>query len=247
LVFFFSVLFIALSVYFLARSNKLLNDYKKEVRDVFSNSDSVDLKWLRKLILFFYTCYALTFLASGIIAFSGISLAFTDYFYYFMMVVFVFLIGYWGHQQGSVFNLEKVGKIDKEIHPDEKRLNNLKGNGKSFVKEATELKRIMHDEKPYLEPMLTIHDLAKRIDIPAHQLSKLIHTEFGKNFYEFVNFYRIESFKEKVVSGHYQHLTLLAIAFDCGFNSKSAFNRIFKEQTGYTPRDYKMQAKSGVS
>jgi len=246
LVFIFSALIIGLYAYFLARSNKLLKEYKQKVLDVFSNSDKIDLQWLRKLILFFYACYALTILASMVIYFGDISLAFTDYFYYFMMVVFVFLIGYWGHQQGSVFNLEKAKRIEIEAISHEKSPTPLKNNGKSMGKEAIELRKMMEDEKPYLEPMLTINDLATRLDMPAHQLSKLIHNEFGKNFYEFINHYRIESFKTKVTSHQYQNLTLLAIAFECGFNSKSAFNRIFKEQTGLTPRDYKLQAKSNI-
>lgn len=246
LVFFFSALIIALYAYFLARSNKLLKEYKQKVLDVFSNSDKVDLQWLRKLILFFYANYALTILASGVIYSVDISLAFTDYVYYFMMVVFVFLIGYWGHQQGSVFNLEKAKKNEIDAITNEKHLSLPKNNGKSMGKEAFELRKMMEEEAPYLEPMLTINDLATRLDMPAHQLSKLIHNEFGKNFYEFVNHYRIESFKRKVTSRQYQNFTLLAIAFECGFNSKSAFNRIFKEETGFTPRDYKLQAKSNI-
>ncbi len=59
-----------------------------------------------------------------------------------------------------------------------------------------------------------------------------------KNFYSYINAFRVEEFKERVVSQKYTHLTILAIALDCGFNSKSTFNRIFKQATGITPNEF---------
>jgi AraC-like DNA-binding protein len=92
--------------------------------------------------------------------------------------------------------------------------------------------------KPYLNPKLTIHDLAHDIEVQPHQLSKIINKEFHSNFFEFVNSYRVEEFKKKVCSEEFKNLTILGIALECGFNSKSSFNRIFKESTGITPGDY---------
>jgi AraC-like DNA-binding protein len=240
LVFVFSGLHLALYVYFLLRSNRLLMQYKRRVRNVFSNSEKIDLRWLRKLVLFFYAAYTATIMAFCVNFITGISVAYTDYIYYLLTVVFIFLIGYWGHQQGSVFSLSN-GNIDIKSAKNEQTETN---NGLSYKKEAIELEKMMAEKKPYLEPMLTIHDLAELLKMPSHQLSRVIHKEFGKNFYEYVNYYRIESFKRQIVSAKYQNFTILAVALECGFNSKSAFNRIFKEQTGLTPRDYKLQIQT---
>lgn len=236
----FSGLFMALYVFFLLKSNRLLNDFKKKVRNVFSNSEKVELRWLRKLVLFFYATYAATVIAFGINFITGMSLAYTDYVYYLLTVVFIFLLGYWGHQQGSIFSLTD-GSIKLSNSKNEKIIRH---NGAGYKKEASALEKIMIEKKPYLEPMLTIHDLAELLKLPSHQLSKVIHKEFGKNFYEYINQYRIESFKELVLTEKYKSFTILAIALECGFNSKSAFNRIFKEQTGITPREYKLQVLS---
>ncbi len=237
LVFFFSGLYLVLYVYFLVRSNRLLKNYKKRIRNVYSNSEKIDLRWLRKLVLFFYAAYAATAIAFSVNFITGVSLAYTDYIYYLLTVVFIFLIGYWGHQQGRVFSLS-TDKIDIKSIKNEQAGNK---NGVSYRNEALALEKIMAEKKPYLEPMLTIHDLAELLKMPSHLLSKVIHKEFGKNFYEYVNYYRIENFKKQIVSEKYQSFTILAVALECGFNSKSAFNRIFKEQTGTTPRDYKLQ------
>jgi len=240
LLYFFSSSYFLLCIYFLIRSNYLISSYRKKIRNIYSNSEKIDLRWLRKLVLFFYVAYASTFIAFGVNFMLGISLAYTDYIYYMLTVVFVFLIGYWGHQQGSVFSLRTKLEHTKQEKPE----NSTGNNGHSYAKEALVLEKVMEVKKPYLEPMLTIHDLADLMKMPSHQLSKVIHKEFGKNFYEYVNHYRILRFKKQVVSEKLQHFTILAVAFDCGFNSKSAFNRIFKEQTGVTPRDYKLQVLS---
>lgn len=97
----------------------------------------------------------------------------------------------------------------------------------------------MDAEKPYRNPELTIQDLADKINIQKHHLTFIINTGLHKNFFNFVNEYRVEEFKQRVANPNFNHLTLLAIAFDSGFNSKSSFNNIFKNITGQTPSEYK--------
>ena len=154
-----------------------------------------------------------------------------------MLVIFIFFLGYWGYQEGRIFNFNNDFELydtdGKNIH----QTNNHRVI-KKYKHEAAQLKEVMVSKKPYIEPSLTIYDLARMIDIPAHQLSKVINSEFHCNFFEFVNSYRIEEFKQKAFSRDYKNLTILAIALECGFNSKSAFNRIFKDSTGFTPGEY---------
>ena len=101
------------------------------------------------------------------------------------------------------------------------------------------LKMLMESSKPYLDPQLKLHDLAKLTDTQPHVLSDQINREMKMNFYEFVNQYRVNEFKERVMLAQYEHLTLLAIGLDVGFNSKASFNRIFKKHTGMTPSQFK--------
>jgi len=97
---------------------------------------------------------------------------------------------------------------------------------------------LMELERPYLNPELKIHDVAAMLDVPPYSLSAQINKQLGTNFYEFINQYRVEEFKKRAISDKYNHLTLLAIAYDVGFNSKASFNRIFKKHTGHTPSRY---------
>ncbi|XOV93626.1 MAG: helix-turn-helix domain-containing protein [Bacteroidota bacterium] len=76
------------------------------------------------------------------------------------------------------------------------------------------------------------------MQIPANQFSQLLNEGFNQNFAEFVNAYRLEAFKQKVADPKNNHLTLLAIAYDSGFNSKTVFNTYFKKVMGQTPKAY---------
>ncbi|HEU4496044.1 MAG TPA: helix-turn-helix domain-containing protein, partial [Flavobacterium sp.] len=111
--------------------------------------------------------------------------------------------------------------------------------------ELAELKaamlHLMENEKPFLDSELTLVRLASMMDISLHQLSYLINTGFGENFYQFVNRYRIEEAKKLILDDEMGHLNFQGIASEAGFNSKSAFNAAFKKFTGLTPSEYKMR------
>ena len=103
------------------------------------------------------------------------------------------------------------------------------------------LTAFMKEQKPFLNPELKCHELASLLDVTPHYLSKIINQEFDVNFYNFINGYRVEEFKEKVLELENKNLTLAAVAQNVGFNSKSSFNRIFKSITLTTPTEYLKQ------
>ncbi|MEZ4851347.1 MAG: helix-turn-helix domain-containing protein [Bacteroidia bacterium] len=80
--------------------------------------------------------------------------------------------------------------------------------------------------------------LAEMLDILPNHLSQLINEKEGRNFYQFVNHYRVEEFKRRVELPESKHLSLLGLAMECGFNSKSTFNSVFKQMVGVTPSGY---------
>ncbi|MEM0931629.1 MAG: helix-turn-helix domain-containing protein, partial [Bacteroidota bacterium] len=85
---------------------------------------------------------------------------------------------------------------------------------------------------------LNLNDLAKRAKMNRAQLSETINLGFGKNFNDFVNMYRIEAFKKMVEAEKHEQLSLLGMAFECGFNSKATFNRVFKKLTKISPTEF---------
>ena len=99
-----------------------------------------------------------------------------------------------------------------------------------------QLTTLMATERPYRNPGLTLADLAGRAGLPTYLLSRLINERAGTNFFDYVNGYRIEDFKRRMRAGAGERKTILAVALEVGFNSKSAFNRAFKKREGTSPR-----------
>jgi adenylate cyclase len=91
---------------------------------------------------------------------------------------------------------------------------------------------------PYLDPGLSLRALADQIGMHPNQLSWLLNEQLGKSFNEFINAYRIQKFKELAKDPKNAHLTLLGMAYDSGFNSKTVFNTYFKKETGLTPKQF---------
>lgn len=100
----------------------------------------------------------------------------------------------------------------------------------------------LKSNKPYLKPQLKIHDLAKEMNISAHQLSQVMNVGLGKSFYDLINEMRVKEAQERLLDPQYAHLTVLAIAEDVGFCSKSTFNTAFKQITGQTPSACRAQS-----
>jgi AraC-like DNA-binding protein len=100
------------------------------------------------------------------------------------------------------------------------------------------LQKFMTAEKPYLNPQLTLSDLAEALDVSTNLLSQLLNEHIGKNFYDYVNAYRLKYFLTLSKDPIYQHFTLLSLAYEAGFNSKTTFNAFFKKSLGTTPSEY---------
>jgi AraC-like DNA-binding protein len=102
----------------------------------------------------------------------------------------------------------------------------------------------MKKEKPFTDGNLTIQKLAETLSIPPHHLSQTINERLGQTFSDFINAYRIEEAKRKLLDPALKHLSVLGIAEEVGFNSKSSFNSVFKKYTNMTPSEFR-QASNG--
>jgi len=97
---------------------------------------------------------------------------------------------------------------------------------------------ILIEEKPYLNENLTIEDLAKRLRVHSRYLSVVINCKFNKSFFQLINSYRVLEFNEKVLKPENRNFTFLSIALECGFGSKSAFNRAYKNEMNISPSEF---------
>lgn len=104
-----------------------------------------------------------------------------------------------------------------------------------------QLQNLIQKEAPFLKPNLGLRELAHMLHLHPNKLSELLNDKIGKNFSEFINYYRVERFKELAILPKNSHLSLLGIAYESGFNSKTSFNTFFKKETGMTPKAYLKQ------
>jgi len=101
------------------------------------------------------------------------------------------------------------------------------------------LRKAMEAGLFYRDAELSLGSLAESLNVHPHELSRIINIALGKNFNDFINEYRVSEITRKMQDPAYNRITLLGIAYDCGFNSKSTFNRVFREMTGKSPVEYK--------
>jgi AraC-like DNA-binding protein len=217
----------------------LLRKHRRRILDQFSYQDKIDLQWLRILTWGMGGIWLLVFFQTETVLFTGVA-------------VFVFLIGFFGIRQIRIFDTNHATspepeKLPRSTEPENIPVSEEQGKAKyaksGLSKEQSEklygeLMRLMKEEAIYKKNDLSADDLATRLKAHPNYVSQVINEKEGKNFYDFVNHYRVEEFKRLLSIPKNRNLTLLSLALDCGFNSKSSFNRYFKKSTGQTPSEY---------
>ncbi len=153
-------------------------------------------------------------------------------------MIFVFVLGYFGFKQGKIFGQTKIYiKEEKEKNHKIKKTKNTDSYQDENIRLATQLNKYVENQKPWLNPKLSLYDLASELNTTNQQLSTLLRGYLNTNFYDFINHYRVEEVKKRLKDSSNQY-TILAIALECGFNSKASFNRIFKQKTGVTTSEF---------
>jgi AraC-like DNA-binding protein len=214
----------------------LLRRHKHTIRQEFSYEERINLNWLR------YFIYGLAAIWVIIVVTK------TDYYIFGAAAVFIVFLGYFGIRQAGIFttaNLYKTvpvaGNAEKAIPTENKERRKYASSGvtgemsKEIHKLLTE---IMNTERLYTEPDLSLSMLADKIQVHPNYLSQVINEKEGKTFFEYINFLRVEEFKRLAALPESRQYTIMSLAFECGFNSKSSFNKNFKKLTGLSPSEY---------
>ena len=214
---------------------QMIKRYRERVKSFYSGSDRHELKWLRFLLIISFIAYsmisalyivdsALNLMPFKTLQVLGFSIAST----------FIIVIGFFGLKQGDLF--ASVPVPDEVITVKEKIESN--GVSKGDEKFVAELLEFMREKRPFLNPELNLESLSSSLKVTQDYLSGVINGSLNMNFYDFVNHYRVEEFKSLCKDPVKRKLTIIALAFDSGFNSKATFNRVFKKSTGLTPSEY---------
>jgi AraC-like DNA-binding protein len=151
---------------------------------------------------------------------------------YSVLLLLTYILGFYGLKQKVIF--EKNGS---QNGTEKYKRSRLQENYKQKVKQK--LIDLFESEKPYLDSELNIGKVAEKLKVSRHELTEVLNTVLHKNFYQFVNEYRVEAVKKMLSNPRRKNISIEAIGFDCGFNSKSAFFSVFKGISGMTPAQFK--------
>mgnify|MGYP006419467397 CR=1 FL=1 len=207
----------------------------------YANTESVDLQWLRNLALgmgAFWLFMVSTLLADALWGFSMPGRA--DELIFAALVAAVIALGYFGFRQGSMFGGTAAAE---EPSPRYERSGLREEEAAACIER---LQSLMENDKPYLSCDLTIEDVSRSLGIPRHHLTQVLNEHLGRNFYLFVNEYRVAEARRRIADPATGHLTLLAIGLESGFNSKSSFNAAFKRLTSMTPSQFRRSCTTDV-
>jgi AraC-like DNA-binding protein len=208
-------------------------------------SQRITLNWLKILAISFYAAYFILFILGGLNMF-GNYIPFDPYFVIFgFIALFSMFYSFYGIKQPVIF-----GEV---VHSDrsngKKEAEKYTRSGLKDAQAESYLKKLldyMESKKPYLDNDLTIHDLSARTGIARHHITQVLNEKYKRNFFTFINEYRAKEVIERFSDPKFNNYTILAIAFDAGFNSKTRFNSFFKSQTGQTPSEYR-QKMTGIA
>ena len=224
----------------------LLRLYKhsKNIGKYFSFKEGISLQWLKTvsyLVILSDFIMLLTNLFSDFIRVITVETA--DNIMHASNVLLVFYVGFMGFRQKLIYNSVNDNTLqtaDKQLKQNETEVSKYVKSGLKDT-EAEKYYGLLLDliekEELFQNGKLLLKDVADRLGISNNYLSQIINQKTGKNFFRFINEYRVERAKQLLAdkAGKY---TILSIAYDCGFNSKSSFNTIFKEYTGKTPSEF---------
>jgi len=228
-----------------------LHQHSLDIADVFSYREGVALSWLRRLLLALIALLGL-FVVRALIAERLDFVDAADNALNFGIVIVIYALAYFAARQPRIFTQQigyRVSKSPDQVNdkPDaEVEFNDTSDkykksalDDKMSTRILNRLTETMQQEKPYLKSNLTLPDLAKQVSTSPNYLSQVINEQLQMNFFDFINSYRIETAKELIINPLPHTRTILDIAMESAFNSKSAFYTAFKKQMGITPAEFK--------
>jgi len=229
----------------------VLKKYRKIFLENYTNGNIYIYKWLSIIVQVFLITLPITILKD----FSHFSNHQEIFTWTIIVLTTVALIMLSWFILKALYTPEIFRGIASEIKP-ARKFTNRKNENESFKTELDsmnsalieQLRKYMFEKEPFLEPTLTLQDLALQMNIPARKLSILINQSIGQHFFDFINKYRIEKAIEIIEKSTKREFTIQQIYFEVGFNSKSSFNTAFKKQTQLTPTEYKnLQSKKNLT
>ena len=225
--------FISVIIY-LYLSHRLIESFYQRLKFVGGDRYRTELRWLHRLLVIFGLLW-IPYVALNYFGYHNqLSLSACYPLYLFLAITMIWT----GATAFLRPELELPVALSRALKP---------AASTELRRKGTWLKQAMENKQLYQDPELSLSSLADKLEIHTHELSRIINIALKKNFNEFVNEYRVRDVARKMQDPAYDHITLLGIAYDSGFNSQTTFNRIFKQLTGKGPLEYKNDLKKEQS
>lgn len=207
--------------------------HRRKLESEFSNIEGEKkLKWLIFIVVF-YNLFCGFALIIALITAGFTDTGLTQYTYnYTALLVLIYILGFNGLRQRKIF----IPTIEENTSKAKYANSLLSDEKKILIKDA--VINYIENNKPYLNPDFNMSFLSEKTGFPKHQITEVLNTMLGKNFFKLVNEYRVEDVKKQLAKNT-NNYSIEGIGYECGFNNKSSFFAVFKSITGYTPLQYK--------
>lgn len=229
-------------------SLRILSSHRNFLENHFSRVEKINLNWLKYLI-----CAVIFFELVRMGLYAAALLSGTQPSPIIVLVInatIIYCVAIGGLRQPIIFTRSLTSIIAQTTLPTDGLSVDKPALGKSGLQEAQlqprwqALLSYVEHEQVYKDNALNLADLAQRSGIKPRDLSRLINSQFGGSFYEFINRYRVEAAQLLLADATQSHRKMLDIAMDVGFNSESTFYAHFKKHCGMTPKRYKQQCQA---
>lgn len=242
-----------INLFYLYWSLQLYRQYRAWIKTQFSETETISFRWFRNFLIILAVTSLFSLLMTVLSWTFGLDY-WQNWWDELAGVALIYYVSIEGYSQRQATRKLTFGVADLPMPPvptevvsaDIATTRPVSEPGISAEKQLSadlqplknKLLTCMRAEKPYLEPDLSLADLARRLHTNPVLLSQVINAGAGKNFNDFINEYRVEEFKQQVSEPANAHLSFLGLALDCGFNSKATFNRAFRKFTGNSPGEF---------
>lgn len=208
----------------------VLARHQKEIKNYYSKIEGVSLKWMQAPILIFIAYHFIWRIITEVDRF-GFRMELREYYFlpnFTLLSILTCWVGFKAYIQPQKELIRRDYSKQEDPIPAVKLDPDF----------AKKVHRIMQGKKLYLNPDLNLNMLANELKMKPKLLSAELNQNLNQNFYDFVNSYRVNAFKEKIKGPDHERLSILGLAFECGFSSKSTFNHVFKKFTKETPSQF---------
>jgi AraC-like DNA-binding protein len=223
---------------YLFAARQSVKKYELAASNQYSEVQKVTLGWLKTIISFFLALMLVS-VVNSYLSYQSMGRA---YFFLlsitiFLLLLFIIFVLFKALRNPAIFSVWEQKEVEEAVQAARYATSPIQDNEKKRV--LDKLLQHMQSQRPYLAPELTLDDLAVQIAVKPKLLSQVINELLHRNFFEFINHYRIEEAKRLLTNPEDKKITVLEVLYEVGFNSKSSFNTLFKKHTGLTPSEFK--------